>query len=254
MKFTQAIVRIPGRSLIDGITTAALGQVDYDLALQQHGAYREALRSSGLQVTVLPAEDAFPDSTFVEDVAVLAGGCAVITRPGAPSRQREVAGMEPVLRQFFPEIRRIEAPGSLEGGDVMRIGEHFYIGLSRRTNLEGASQLAGYLREFGFSSTFVPVESVLHLKTGVTFLGDNLLAASAEFQHNVLFKDFQKIVVAPEEAYAANCLLINEHVLVPAGCPLVAGQLERGGMSLITLDMSEFRKVDGGLTCLSLRF
>ena len=251
---SRAIVRRPGRSIVSGLTTASLGEVDYDLAVAQHEAYIRAIRSCGVEVTVLPPDEAFPDSTFVEDVAVLSERCAVITRPGADSRLREIENMVPVLNRFYSDLKVIEAPGTLEGGDVMRVGDHFYVGLSGRTNISGAAQLAQYLEKYGYRVTTVPVENFLHLKTGVTYLGDNIMLVADELRSTEYFREFRQIAVAPEESYAANCLRINDFVLVPDGFPGVLASLLDMGFCPIVLDVSEFRKVDGGLTCLSLRY
>lgn len=251
---TRAIVRRPGRSIVSGLTTASLGEVNYDLAAAQHEAYIRAIRSCGVEVTVLPPDEAFPDSTFVEDVAVLSERCAVITRPGADSRRREIENMVPVLNRFYSDLKVIEAPGTLEGGDVMRVGDHFYVGLSQRTNISGAVQLTQYLEKHGYRVTTVPVENFLHLKTGVTYLDDNILLVTDEFRSNEHFREFRQILVTAQEQYAANCLRINDFVLVPEGYPMVLASLLQLGLSPIVLDVSEFRKVDGGLTCLSLRF
>lgn len=252
--FTHAIVRTPGRSMVSGITAANLGTPDYKKALTQHRQYTCALQACGLQVQVLEADEDFPDSTFVEDVAVLTPHCAVITRPAAPSRLGEIARIRPVLARHFSRIEQIPAPGTLDGGDVMQVGEHVYIGLSLRTNQAGAEQLITILQRYGMAGSIIPVTEFLHLKTGVTWVGGNRLLAAGEFIERPEFANFDIQPVDVTDAAAANCLRINDSILVPAGFPRVRALLEPLAERVIEIDISEYTKLDGGLTCLSLRF
>lgn len=139
--FTRAIVRTPGKSMVNGLTSAGLGLPDYEKALNQHADYVRALQSCGLDVLVLPVDEQYPDSTFVEDVALLTSACAIVTNPGAPSRKGETAEIKQVLGDFYTTIEEIQDPGTVEAGDIMMVGSHFYIGLSERTNAVGAQQL-----------------------------------------------------------------------------------------------------------------
>lgn len=252
--FSRAIVKTPGRSLIDGLSQAGLGRPDYQLALSQHRQYTEALRICGLAVEVLAADEAFADSVFIEDVAVLTPRCAVLTRPAAPSRAGETAAMAKVLPSYFARIETIEPPATLDGGDVMQVGSHFYIGLSGRTNQAGASQLIAILERYGLSGMTVPVRQFLHLKTGITWVGDHTLLATGEMIDQPAFADFTILPVPASEAAGANCIRINDRVLLPSGCPTVHAMLVDRGEQVIEIDISEFAKLDGGLTCLSLRF
>jgi dimethylargininase len=254
MLFSRAIVRKPCRNFEHGLTTAELGPPDYQLAVRQHQQYVQALRQCGLQVTMLEADERYPDSTFVEDTAVLTPFCAVMTRPGAPSRQGEVDAMRPVLAQFFPEIWDILEPGTLDGGDVLQIGDRFFVGISERTGEEGARQLIDRLSRYGLHGQTVPVRRGLHLKSGLNALGKTHLLACEEYVSLPAFREFKFIVVDEDESYAANSLWINGTVLVPAGFPGTAEKIRRAGFTVLTVDVSEFRKMDGGLTCLSLRF
>jgi dimethylargininase len=232
-----------------------LGSPDYERALGQHAAYIEALQTLGLAVTVLPADEAYPDGCFVEDTAVLTEKGAVLTNPGAESRRGEVEGMIPVLREFYrEEPGRITAPGTLEGGDVMRVGDRFYVGRSARTNDEGIRQFAEILKPWGYTLIPVALREVLHLKTGVNYLSGGRLLVSGEFTGKPEFASYRKIPIPPEEDYAANCLWINDTVLIPAGFPRTRALIEGLGCRTLTVDTSEFRKLDGGLSCLSLRF
>ncbi len=252
--FKHAIVRRPGESLVDGITSADLGKPAYEKALQQHDKYIEALRSCGVEVTILEAEERYPDSVFVEDTAVLAEKCAIITNPGACSRQGEEISIKETLKKFYTHIESITAPSTLEGGDVMRVRNHFYVGLSARTNEEGAKQFAAILNKYGYTVSNVKMEKFLHLKTGLAYLENNNLLTAGEFIHRPGFETFNRIVIDDSESYAANCIWVNHVVLVPRGYPKTKAAIEALGYKTLAVDVSEFRKLDGGLSCLSLRF
>jgi dimethylargininase len=255
--FKNAIVKRPSAALIDGITSAAeLGKPDFEQALKQHDDYIEALKKTGVKVTILDADEDYPDSCFVEDTAVLTKECAIICNPGAESRRGEVALMLSPIEKFFPKdrIEYIESPGYLEGGDVMMVGDHFYIGKSERTNDEGIRQFIAILEKYGLSGSKVPLKEVLHLKTGVNYIENNTLLVAGEFITMSEFTDFNKIVVPTSEAYAANCIWMNDKVIVPRAYPSVESAVRDAGFEIILVDTSEFKKIDGGLSCLSLRF
>jgi dimethylargininase len=206
----------------------------------------------------------------VEDVAILiearpdgraddpsGDSCAILARPGAPSRIGEVESMRGVLADFFPAPHRIESPGTLDGGDVCEAGDHFFIGISERTNEAGARQLARVLGSFNYTFSFVDirgVEGILHLKSGLAYLGDKRLAVIEALASRAEFRDHDLVLVNAHEEYAANCVRVNNHVIVAAGYPQFEAQLQRMGYQTIALEMSEFQKMDGGLSCLSLRF
>lgn len=257
MTFTRAIVRPPAATFARGLTTAGLGPPDLPLALAQHASYARALEACGLAVTTLPADDRFPDSTFVEDTAVLARGLAVLCRPGAPSRAGEVDAIREAVASFFPSRAAIEAPGTVDGGDVCEAGDHVFIGVSERTNEEGARQLAGHLATRGLSSTLVDVRGIpglLHLKSGIAWLGGRTLAVASSFADRSELAGWDLLRVPAGEEYAANAVLVNGRLLVAAGYPLFEAAVRARGLPTAVLDMSEFRKLDGGLSCLSLRF
>jgi len=255
--FRRAIVRQPGENFAKGLTTADLGKPDLELTLVQHGAYCRALELCGLEVIRLPADAAHPDATFVEDTAVLTSRAAILTRPGAALRVGEVAGIRDIVRRFYTRIQQIEAPGTLDGGDVCQASSHFFIGISNRTNEEGVRQLAAFLDAQGYTSCAVDIRemrSILHLKSGIAYLEDNTLVVTEELADRKQFSTFDRIIVPVEETYSCNCVRVNERVLVAAGFPQLHGELERRGFQPLLLEMSEFRKMDGGLSCLSLRF
>ena len=256
-KFNNVIVRKPCKAVCDGITSAPeLGQPIYEKALAQHEKYIEALKKCGVEVTVLKADERYPDSCFVEDPALITRKCAIITNPGAASRNGEKDEIIGAVRKFFPEdkIEYIKDPGTLEGGDVMMVGDTFYVGLSARTNAEGIRQLGEILNKYGLECVQVPLEKVLHLKTGVNYLENNNMLVSGEFIDKPEFAKYNKIVIPEEEAYAANCIWVNGTVIVPEGYPAVLKAVQDAGYETLVVDTSEFRKIDGGLSCLSLRF
>jgi dimethylargininase len=252
--FTKAIVKIPGHSLLDGITAADLGVPDYEKALRQHAEYIAALYQCGLEVTVLEADERYPDSVFVEDTAVLIPECAVIARPGAPQRRGEVDAIEAALRTRYDVIERIEPPAIFDGGDVLQIDDRFLIGISARTDEEGIKRFAGIVGEYGYSVDAVEVKETLHFKSGAAYLGDNAVVLSGEFVANPLFDRFRRIIFSEEGAYCANCVRINDYVVIPAGYPRSNKLIKDAGFDIIEVDVSEYRKLDGGISCLSLRF
>jgi len=252
--FKNAIVRKPCPEMIKGLSSASLGKPDYDLAQDQHARYVDALRSCGLEVTVLDADSRFPDSTFVEDVALCTPVCAIVTNPGAPSRNGEIREILPVLHSCYDHVESITSPGTLDAGDVMMVGKHYYIGISERTNAQGADQLIRILEEYGMTGSRVPLHAMLHLKSGVSYLEQNKLLVTGEFTDHPAFAKFDRIAVDPGESYAANSLWVNDTVLVPAGFPRTLELIQQAGYRTLMLDVSEFQKLDGGLSCLSLRF
>jgi dimethylargininase len=254
--FRHAIVRLPAPSFASGLTTSGLGAPDYALALTQHAAYCAALERCGLTLTRLPADDRFPDSTFVEDTAVLTTAGAILTRPGAPSRAGEVAEMRGPLSLTYDRLEAIGAPGILDGGDVCEADGHVLIGLSRRTDEEGARQLAAILAKGGFTSATIDVRGagILHLKTGISYAGHRRMIAIDALRGHQALARYEIVAVEPDEAYAANSILVNGRILVPAGHPRLRASLESLGYEVVAVDMSEFQKMDGGLSCLSLRF
>lgn len=255
--FKNVIVRRPSKSMVNGITSSPeLGKPDYELALKQHDAYIDALGACGVKVTVLEALEEYPDSCFVEDTAVLTPKCAIITNPGALSRRGESALMVETIRKFYrdDQIENITSPGTIEGGDVMMVGNHFYVGLSARTNEDGYKQFKEALEKYGHTCSLVPLEKVLHLKTGVNYIENNNMLVAGEFIEKEDFKSFNKIIVPENEAYGANCIWVNGKVIVPKGYPTVEKCIRELGYDVILIDTSEYRKLDGGLSCLSLRF
>lgn len=251
--FTRALCRRPGPDFAAGITTADLGKPDFALACDQLDRYVELLSEFGLDVTVLEALGGFPDAHFVEDTAVVTADVAVITRLGAASRQGEQHSIAKAMAAHLP-LAHIEPPGTLDGGDVLMIGSHFLIGVSDRTNKEGARQLGAILESHGNTWQVVPVAAGLHFKSSVNLVGPNTLLVTKAFAGREELAGFEQIIVPPDEEYAANTLLINGRLIMPAGYPHTREMLEALAQPITELDTSEFRRMDGGLTCLSLRF
>jgi dimethylargininase len=254
--FRRAIVRMPGENFADGLTTADLGKPDFSRVLVQHATYCDALEQCGLELVRLEADLEHPDSTFVEDAAVLTKNSAILARPGAASRVGEVMGIRESVERFYSTIHEIESPGTLDGGDICEAGSHFFIGISHRTNEDGARQLAQLLAKEGYTSSVVDIRnmtSILHLKSGVAYLDNNHLVVMEELADRKEFAGYNLLCVPAEESYACNCVLVNDHVLLPAGFPWIDEALTGLGYRPLRLDMSEFRKMDGGLSCLSLR-
>ena len=259
-RFTRALVRAPTANFADGLTTVSLGVPDVPRAFAQHSAYCEALVACGLTVESLPPAPAHPDATFIEDTAVIVPGLAVLTRPGAVSRLGEVTSVrESVTRAIGTNhgVREIVAPATLDGGDVCEHGRHLFIGISHRTNEEGARQLAAFVSEVGYTASTIDIRgvaSILHLKSGLVSIDDGLMVAIDDLASHPALAGQAVLRVAPAEAYAANCVRVNDRVLLAEGFPLLAVELGARGYQPLVLAMSEFEKMDGGLSCLSLRF
>ena len=251
--FKYAIMRRPGKTFDRGITTSNLGAPNYDLVLEQHAVYIDTLKSIGLDVIELDPLVDYPDAHFVEDTAVVTPELAIITNPGAPSRQGEEKSIAEVLLQYR-QVEYIQAPGTVDGGDVLMMGNHFFIGISERTNHQGADQMGGILEKYGKTFTTIPVDAGLHFKSSVNGVAPNTLLITEDFAGHEAFYEHDKIMVDNEESYAANTLWINDHLLMPGGFQATKTKLKRLGLPIIELDVSEMQKMDGGLTCLSIRF
>ncbi len=253
MMFTHAITRKPGTDFASGLTSSKLGPPDYQLMIEQHTAYVNTLTLLGLAVIELEPLPGYPDAYFVEDTAIVTPDVAVITRPGARSRRGEEKTIEPVLAQYR-RVERIHAPGSVDGGDVLAMEGHFLIGISHRTNKQGAQQLGRILEKYGNTWSSVPVKAGLHLKSSINYLGNNTILVTREFSDLSLPEGYEKIMVDDGDEYAANTLALNGTIIMPAGFPKTRKKLDEAGYEIIELDVSETRKMDGGLTCMSLRF
>ena len=235
-----------------------LGTPDVPLALRQHAAYCDALVRHGCEIIPLAADGRYPDSTFVEDTAlILTGVGAILTRPGAESRAGEVEAIAAELISRFPSVAQIAAPGTLDAGDVCETGDHAFIGISHRTNAAGAEQLAHWLLQFGITSSTVDIrgiDGILHLKSGIAAIEPRRLVLINALAEHPAFASYDVVRVPAGEEYGGNCVRINDTIFVSAGQPQFDARLRALGYTLEVLDMSEYRKMDGGLSCLSLRF
>jgi dimethylargininase len=227
--------------------------IDLPLARGQHGRYEEALRALGCDVHTLPADPAQPDSVFVEDAAVVFDEVAVIARPGAPTRQAETAAVAAALRPYRAQ-HRIEAPATLDGGDVLRIGRRAYVSVSGRTNRAALAQLDAVLRPHGYAIHPVAVQGCLHLKSAVTQVAPETVLVNPRWVDPGVFSGLHVLDVDPDEPYAANGLLIGEHLVYPVGFPATARRLEGRGIRLERVDVAELQKAEGAVTCCSLVF
>ena len=253
MNVPVALVRRPGPRLADGLVTHIdRSPLDLDLARQQWQAYADALSRNGWRVVEVEPADEHADAVFVEDPVVVHADLAVIARSGAPERRGEAAGVERAVRDLGLRVAHIEAPGTLDGGDVLRAGGTAYVGLGGRTNGVGIQQLANHLREFGVRVQAVPVERALHLKSACTALPDGTVVG-----HLPLVDDPDvwagHFLAVPEESGAHVVLLDGSTVLMAASAPESAAMFRDRGLDVVTVDISEFEKMEGCVTCLSVR-
>ena len=228
-------------------------RIDLDLARAQHRAYEEALVSLGCRVRSLPELPDQPDSVFVEDTAVVLDEIAVITRPGAESRRGETAPMAAVLKEYR-RLAEIRAPGVLDGGDVLQVGRTLYVGLSARSNRAGAEQLGSAIAPFGYRVVTVETQGCLHLKTAATLAAPGLLLINPAWVDARVFEDLDCLAVDPAEPHGANAVLVDGRLIYPASCPRTRARLLGRGLDVVSVDMSETEKAEGGVTCCSLIF
>ena len=253
--FTHAIVRTPSDSVADGIRAVNSGDPSGAKFREEHEHYVRALQEAGLEVDILPQLENYPDSCFVEDPAFCLPEGAIRLRPGTASREGEGREIRPALEARFSKVVDLPGTGYVDGGDVLMLDDAILIGLSARTDREGAQAFAGILEDWGYSATVCETpEGVLHFKTACSTLGDDVILATRVMADSGFFGD-RKIVVVPDgEEYAANVIRVNEVVLVPEGYPRTLEAIEAAGFKTVVLPTHEARKVDGGLSCLSLRF
>lgn len=253
--YTHMIVRTPSKSMVDGLRREHTGTPDYELALEQHKKYIEALESLGMVVDVLPALEDYPDACFVEDVAVVTEKMAIITNPATKARNGEKDHIYETLKKYYPEDKiHFITEGFVEGGDIVRADDHFYLGESDRSNEAGRKQFIDILNQYGYTGSSVPTDNGLHIGSDMMYIKNNNMVITGEFVDMPVFDKFNKIIVDEDEAYAANVAWINGTVLMAEGYPKTKKKIEDLGYKTITLNNSEFKKIDGSITCLSLRF
>jgi len=253
--YTRAITRQPAPSIINGLRDKDIGSPDIDRMRADHDAYVGCLRETGAAVTVLPPLDAFPDSVFVEDAALCLPDGAVLMRPGAPSRAGEVAAIAPAIHTAYDTVLEISGPGTIEGGDILTTPREILVGLSDRTNQAGVDELAELVGPMGHMvRTVTTPPGVLHFKTDCSILDDETILATERLDASGVFDGYRVIHTAVGEEAAANAIRFNTLVLMPAGFPKTAEILRRVGYDVREINNSECAKLDGGMSCLSLRF
>lgn len=235
------------------LSFVARSPIDPGRAAAQHEAYVECLRALGCEVQVLPPLPDHPDAVFVEDTAIVLPELAVLTRPGAPSRRAEVATIAATLEPYRRCVS-LQAPATVDGGDVLRIGQRIYVGQSARSNAEGVGQLRAAVSAFGYSVTAVATRDCLHLKSAVTQVGDNRILINPEWVDREAFRGYELIEVDPDEPHAANVLRVGDALVYPDNFPKTRARLEAAGAVVHALDVSELQKAEGAVTCCSLVF
>lgn len=254
-RFTHAITRKPGASITEGLRAVDTGAPDLSLMQAHHADYIAALRGTGASVIELPALEDFPDAVFVEDTALCLPKGAVIMRPGAPSRLGEAAEMEPHLTALYGRVARITGPGFIEGGDILTTETEVLVGRSARTDAAGIAELAAIITPWGYTlrEVFTP-PGVLHFKTDCSLLDDHTILSTPRLAASGCFDGYRIIPTAPGEEACANAIRFNDLVLFPAGFPQTRDRLLAAGYRIREVGNSECAKLDGGMSCLSLRF
>ena len=253
--FSHAIVRLPSQSIIDGLRAHDIGQPDLETFLKHHRDYVAALKSTGAMVVELGALEDFPDSVFIEDAALCLPKGVVIMRPGAPSRLGEAAEIAPLLKDLYTQARVIEGPGFIEGGDILTTETEILVGRSARTDASGVQELREHVSEWGYTVREVETPpGVLHFKTDCSLLDEETILATERLSASGCFKGYKVIHTAEGEEACANAIRFNNLVLMPRGFPKTRTKLEEAGYEVVPIGNSEAAKLDGGMSCLSLRF
>lgn len=253
--FSHAICREPSRSIVEGLRAVDTGAPNLELFRQHHSDYVAALRDTGATVMVLDAAEAFPDSVFVEDAALCLQEGAVVMRPGAPTRLGEAAAMAPHLEKLYGEVRYIMGDGFIEGGDILTTESEILIGLSARTDLAGVAEFTGLVNDWGYTVRVVDTPAdVLHFKTDCSLLDEDTILSTQRLSATGCFEGYRVIHTAEGEEACANAIRFNNLVIMPAGFPKTLDTLTQAGFSVREVGNTEAAKLDGGMSCLSLRF
>jgi dimethylargininase len=249
-----ALTREPARALdACELTYREREPIEAAVAAAQHRGYREALEACGARVVTLPAVEELPDSVFVEDTAIVLDEVAVLTRPGVESRRGEVILIEPEVARLRPVVR-VEPPATLEGGDVLSLGRTLYVGLSPRTNAEGVAALRRLAAPYGYEVVAVELRGCLHLKTGCSGLDEETVLVNPDWVDAAVFRGREVVTVDASEPWAANVLSVGGPVCVSSAFPRTAEALAARGFDVRAVEVSEFAKAEGGMTCMSLLF
>lgn len=255
IEFTRAITKKPASTIVDGLRAIDTGAPDLARMLTAHKAYTETLREAGADVINLPASPAYPDSVFVEDTALCLPKGAILMRSGAATRAGEVAEMAPTLRDLYTDVRQITGPATIEGGDILVTAREILVGLSERTDQAGVDQLASLVSDWGYSVRCIEIpRDVLHFKTDCSLLDQDTILSTQRLAASGCFADYNVIYTAPDEDAAANAIRFNRFVIMAAGFPATAKRLRDSGYEVREIDNTQCAKLDGGMSCLSLRF
>ncbi|GJL91961.1 dimethylarginine dimethylaminohydrolase family protein [Hyphococcus sp.] len=253
--FTDAVVRRPAKSVTAGLRAIDHGAPTYQGVAAEHDAYVAALRAAGVEVTVLPALEQFPDSIFVEDPALVFAEGAILMRPGTPSRLDEVREIAPTLHDMFEVVLELPSPGCAEGGDILTTSKAVMIGMSDRTDLNGAKGLQSCLEKFGRESRIVETPpGVLHFKTDCSMLDEETILTTKRLAASGVFDEFETVFIPDGEEAAANALRVNDVVMVGSDFPRTIELLDKSGYEVVPLATSQIGKIDAGLSCMSLRW
>ena len=254
-EFTHALCRFPARSVTDGLRASDQGDPDPMVFGAEHGAYVAALREAGCVVNLLPADEAFPDSVFIEDPALVLNGTAIVLRPGAETRLGEAAALRPSLLEHMNNVIDLETDGYVDGGDILCTDDRVLLGLSARTNAQGAEDLRPIVDGLGYTLEVLQTPpEILHFKTESSLLDQGTVLATPALAASGAFKGLAVIETAAGEDAAANAIRVNDYVFVSAGHPKTAEKLDQAGYSVKMLNTSQAALVDGGLSCMSLRY
>ena len=253
--FSHAICRLPARSLISGLRAVDTGEPSYDQFVKDHKDYVSALKNTGAKVIILEALEGFPDSVFVEDAALCLPKLAIIMRPGAPSRLGEAQAIKPALEKLYTNVMQINGPGFIEGGDILVTEKEILVGLSERTNIEGVEELNLIVSPFGYKLRVVDTpDGVLHFKTDCSLLDENTILSTKRLANSGCFEGYSIIYVAEGEEACANTIRFNDSIIMPSGFPRTYKKLISNNYTVKTIGNTEAAKLDGGMSCLSLRF
>lgn len=253
--FTHAVTRKPNQSIVQGLRAVDTGTPSLATFQQHHADYVSALQETGAKVTELEALESFPDSVFVEDAALCLQEGAILMRPGAPSRLGEAEAMRATLEALYTTVATIEGPGFIEGGDILVTEREILVGSSQRTDNVGIEELRAIVTPWGYTVRHVQTPpGVLHFKTDCSLLDDTTVLATKRLAASGCFEDYNIIHTADGEEAAANAIRFNTTVLMAAGFPNTAKTLRNAGYSVREIGNSEAAKLDGGMSCLSLRF
>jgi len=254
-EFTHAITRRPSASIVDGLRAEDIGTPDLDKMLAAHADYVAALKSTGATVIELDPAEAYPDAVFVEDTTLCLPQGAIMMRPGAPTRMGEVGEMAPAIHACFQDVRQIKGPGHIEGGDILVTGREILVGRSDRTDAAGVAELGEIAAEWGHTlrEVFTP-PGVLHFKTDCSLMDADTILSTKRLDASGCFTGYRVLHVAEGEEAAANAIRFNNLVIMPAGFPRTAEMLDKAGYEVVQVSNTECAKLDGGMSCLSLRF